>query len=161
MISTAMTHAGAVVRQFGRDAWRRAMRVMHPERHNIGGSLLGMSGVVAPLWAQPVVGQVGVDATEQVLCADGVNITNVITVGLGLYSVYLILKFLLRAMWGADKRGEVPGNRDPKVNESKKQIFGFLQVQDSLYPLVAIFLPVLVPVFLNLAGIDVVSCLLP
>lgn len=95
--------------------------------------------------------QVGVSEAEQILCAERVNLTQLLTVGLGLASMYYILKFLLRLMKGLDKAGK------PAVSRG----YFAHQVQDSVYSLVAALIPVFIPVFLNVAGIDVVACLFP
>lgn len=98
----------------------------------------------------PVIpAQVGVSEAEQVLCNEQVPIAQIITVGLGLYAAYLILKFVLRLMKGFDKAGSI---------HVKRGYFAH-QVKDSSYSLLAALLPVFIPVFLNVIGIDVVECL--
>lgn len=104
--------------------------------------------------------QAGVSEAEQVLCTGDAPVAQLVTVGLGLASMYFFLKFLLRAQYGFDKRGDVPSGRDPTVNARKKSRFGKLQTRDALYSLLAGLVPVLVPVFLRAVGIDVVECLL-
>ncbi len=94
--------------------------------------------------------QIGISEAEQVLCHDQVPIAQLIMIGLGLFSMYLIVKFVLRLMKGLDKAGSIHVDRGYFAH----------QVQDSFYSLVAALLPVVVPVFLNLVGINVVECLL-
>lgn len=131
-------------------------------RHDLGSSVVVTVCVLVPLWARPVAGQVVGSATEQLLCQTaGLNLAQLVTIGLSLLSGYYILKFLLRGMYGVDKVGEVPTGRDHSVNTQKKYRFRDLQPRDALYSLVAALLPVLVPAFLNVAGIDVVACLFP
>lgn len=104
--------------------------------------------------------QAGISEAEQVLCTGNAPVAQLVTVGFGLASMYFFLKFLLRAQYGFDKRGDVPSGRDPTVNAMKKSRFGRLQTRDALYSLLAGLVPVLVPVFLRAVGIDVVGCLL-
>ncbi|RRJ28496.1 hypothetical protein [Halocatena pleomorpha] len=94
--------------------------------------------------------QIGISAAEQVLCNNQVPIGQLITVVLGLFSMYLILKFMLRLMKGLDKAGSI---------HVKRGYFAH-QVQNGSYSLLAALLPVVVPVFLNLVEIDVVECML-
>lgn len=133
---------------------------MRPGRHDPVLSIILTSGMLT-LWPTPVAAQVGVSGAEQVLCAEGINLAQLVTLGLGLMSMYFILKFFLRAMTGLDTRGEVIATRDPVVDRRKKRRYGKLQTRDSLYSLGAALLPLFVPVFLNVVGIDVVSCLFP
>ena len=130
------------------------------DRRDLFGSVFAIVSVFILFGAAPVSAQVGVDTTEQVLCSPGsINIAQLITIGLGLMSAYFILKFLWRLMTGLDKAGEVRLDRDPTVDRMKKQRYLKLQIRDSSYSLIAALLPVLVPVFLEVAGIDTVSCL--
>ncbi len=66
--------------------------------------------------------------------------------------MYFILKFLVRMMTGLDKAGST---------DSGAQAQGKQEAKGGIYSLVAALLPVLVPVFLNVAGINVASCLFP
>ncbi len=128
--------------------------VTQPGRHDLYLSMGAVALFLAPLYATPVSAQIGVSEAEQVLCdgSAGVNIAQIITVGLGLISMYFILKFLFRMMTGLDKAGST---------DSGAQAQGKQEAKGGIYSLVAALLPVLVPVFLNTAGIDVASCLFP
>jgi hypothetical protein len=141
--------------------WHRIVQIaIQPGRQDLFGSIFVTAGLLALFETAPVSAQVGVGATEQLLCGSGsINIAQVVTLGLGLMSAYFIFKFLWRLMTGLDKAGEVRLDRDPAVDRLKKQRYLKLQIRDSSYSLVAALLPVLVPVFLQVAGIDTVSCL--
>jgi hypothetical protein len=137
--------------------WYGSVRLaVRPGRHDLLGSML----ILTPLWAAPVTAQVGVGATEQILCSPGrVHIAQLIALGLGLMSMYFLLKFLWQLMTGFDKAGQVRPDRDPAVNRRKKRRYLELQIRDSSYSLLAALLPILVPVVLQVAGINTVSCL--
>lgn len=141
--------------------WHRGVRiVIQPSRRDLFGSMVTIASILVLFGTTPVSAQVGVGATEQVLCSPGgINIAQLITIGLGFMSAYFILKFLWRLMTGLDKAGEVRLDRDPAVDRMKKRRYLKLQIRDSSYSLVAALLPALVPVFLEVAGIDTVSCL--
>lgn len=128
--------------------------ITRPGRHDLYLSVCAVALLLMPLQASPVAAQVGVDEAEQVLCAGttGFNIAQIITVGLGLISMYFILKFLIRMMTGLDKAGST---------DSGAQAQGKQEAKGGIYSLIAALLPVLVPVFLNTAGINVASCLFP
>lgn len=128
--------------------------VTQPGRHDLYLSVSTVALLLMPLQASPVAAQVGVDEAQQVLCngSSGFNIAQIITVGLGLISMYFILKFLIRMMTGLDKAGST---------DSGAQAQGKQEAKGGIYSLLAALLPVLVPVFLSTAGIDVVSCLFP
>jgi hypothetical protein len=141
--------------------WRGSVRMaVQSGRHDLFGSMLTTASILTPLWAAPVTAQVGVGATEQILCSPGrVNIAQLIALGLGLMSMYFLLKFLWRLMTGFDKAGEVRPDRNPAVNRRKKRRYLELQIRDSSYSLLAALLPILIPVVLQVAGINTVSCL--
>ncbi|MFC6962393.1 hypothetical protein [Halocatena marina] len=128
--------------------------ITQPGRHDLYMAMFVTALFTTPLWAQPVAAQVGVSEAEQVLCngSTGFNIAQIITVGLGMISMYFILKFLLRMMTGLDKAGST----DSSAQQQGKQ-----EAKGGVYSLLAALLPVLVPVFLNTAGINVASCLFP
>lgn len=127
--------------------------VTQPGRHDLYMAVLVTALFIAPLWTRPVAGQVGVSEANEVLCGGtGFNIAQIITVGLGLISMYFILKFLIRMMTGLDKAGST---------NSGAQQEGKQEAKGGVYSLLAALLPVLVPVFLNTAGINVASCLFP
>ncbi|WP_330631934.1 hypothetical protein [Halocatena halophila] len=128
--------------------------LMRPGRHDLYLSVILIATALSPVLARPVAAQVGVSEAEQVLCSGstGFNIAQIITVGLGLISMYFILKFLVRMMTGLDKAGST---------DSGAQAQGKQEAKGGIYSLVAALLPVLVPVFLNVAGINVASCLFP
>lgn len=122
-----------------------------------------MTGVlIAALLADPVAAQVGVSEAEQVLCSDGFNVAQLLTVGLGLVSMYLILKALLRMMVGLDNAGatELVGSDGVRRTDAAGP-YGRRQARGGIYSLVAALLPVFIPVFLSVIGVDVASCLLP
>lgn len=136
--------------------------VIRPGRHDLGSSVFVVASVLAPLLTTPVAGQVGVGTTEQLLCQTaGVNIVQLVTIGLGIMSGYYLLKFLIRGMIGFDTLGDVTAGRDHSVNTQKKLRYREHQTRDAVYLLIAALLPVFVPVLLNVAGIDVVACLFP
>jgi hypothetical protein len=145
-----------VLLQCWHESVRRAVR---PGRHDLLGSMLTTASILTPLWAAPVTAQVGVGATEQILCTGSVNIAQLIALGLGLMSMYFLLKFLWRLMTGFDKAGEVRPDRNPAVNRRKKRRYLELQIRDSSYSLLAALLPILIPVVLQVAGINTISCL--
>ena len=121
-----------------------------------------IASVFVPLWATPVAGQVGVSATEQLLChTASLNIAQLVTIGLSIISGYYLLKFLIWGMVGFDTVGKVPSDRDHSINTQKKLRYRDLQTRDAVYLLVAALLPFFVPVLLNVARIDVVACLFP
>lgn len=127
--------------------------VIQPGRHDLYLSVSAVALLLMPLQASPVAAQVGVSEAQSVLCeGSSVNIAQIITIGLGLISAYFLLKFLIRMMTGLDKAGST---------DSGAQAQGKQEAKGGIYSLVAALLPVLVPVFLNTAGIDVVSCLFP
>lgn len=105
--------------------------------------------------------QVGVSEAEQVLCSGTVNIAQIITVGLGLISMYFILKGLIRMMTGLDNAGstELVGSDGVRRTDAAPA-YGRQQARGGINSWVAALLPVLVPVFLNAVGINVVDCLL-
>lgn len=124
-----------------------------PGRHDLFLSVFVTGSLLAPLWASTVAAQVGTSEAQDVLCAtSGINVAQIITIGLGLVSAYFILKFLVRMMTGLDKAGST---------DSGAQQQGKKQAKGGIYSLVAALLPILVPAALNVANIDVVSCLLP
>lgn len=108
--------------------------------------------------------QVGVSEAEQVLCTSsaGINVAQIITLGLGLISMYFILKGLLRLMTGLDNAGatELVGSDGVRRTDAAPA-YGRQQARGGIYSWVAALLPVLVPVFLNVAGISVADCLIP
>jgi hypothetical protein len=144
-------------------SWRYSVRVAtRPGRHDLVSSLLVTASLLAPLWARPVAAQVGTSAAEQVLCGEGINTAQWISIGLGLISAFYIFKFLLRVMLGLDiiHRTEHIGQdgirrTDATPRQGKKKARG------GIYSLVAALLPVFVPALLTVAGINVVSCLFP
>lgn len=135
---------------------------LFPGRHDLylSGSVTGV--LIAALLADPVAAQVGVSEAEQVLCSDGFNAAQVLTVGLGLVSMYLILKALLRMMVGLDNAGatELVGSDGVRRTDAAGP-YGRRQARGGIYSLIAALLPVFVPVFLSVIGVDVASCLLP
>lgn len=116
-------------------------------------------GVVSPV----IPAQVGVSEAEQVLCTSsaGVNVAQIITLVFGLYSMYLILKGLIRMMLGTDNAGstELVGSDGIRRTDAAPG-YGRDQAKGGINSWVAALLPVLVPVFLNAVGINVVDCLL-
>lgn len=150
----------AMVTTLLRYRYRGVRMIVQSGRLDLFASMIAIASILILFGTAPVSAQVGVDTTEQVLCSSGgINIAQLITIGLGLMSVYFILKFLWRLMTGFDKAGEVRLDRDPAVDRMKKQRYLKLQIRDSSYSLLAALLPVLIPVFLEVAGIDTVSCL--
>lgn len=145
------TEIAAIVKRCSR---RIAHVLTQPGHHDLTLSMAITATVLAPLWAHPVAAQVGVDEAGQVLCSEGngLNIAQIITIGLGLLSAYFILKFLVRMMAGLDKAGST---------ESDRAQSGKDQARGGIYSLVAALLPLIVPAFLQAASIDVVTCLLP
>jgi hypothetical protein len=128
-------------------------RATQPGRHDLFLSVFVTGILFAPLWASTVAAQVGTSEAQDVLCStSGINVAQIITIGLGLISAYFILKFLIRMMTGLDKAGST---------DSGAQQQGKKQAKGGIYSLVAALLPVIVPAALNVANIDVVSCLLP
>lgn len=128
-------------------------RATQPGRHDLFLSVFVTGTLLAPLWASTVAAQVGTSEAQDILCStSGINVAQIITIGLGLISAYFILKFLIRMMTGLDKAGST---------DSGAQQQGKKQAKGGIYSLVAALLPVLVPAALNVANIDVVSCLLP
>lgn len=142
----------------------RAFRwsVFQPGRHDLFVSLFLTAGLLLPLGATPVVAQVGVSEAGQVLCSGTFNLAQLLTVGLGLISMYFILKGLLRMMVGLDNAGstELVGSDGVRRTDAAPA-YGRRQAKGGVYSLIAALLPVLVPAFLNVAGIDVVACLFP
>jgi hypothetical protein len=125
----------------------------HPGRHDLFLSVFVTSAILAPLLASRVAAQVGTSEAQNVLCStSGINVAQIVTIGLGLISAYFILKFLFRMMTGLDKAGST---------DSSSQQEGKSQAKGGIYSLVAALLPILVPAALNVANIDVVSCLFP
>lgn len=114
-------------------------------------------GVLFPV----VPAQVGVSGAEQVLCSGTVTVAQLVTVVLGLISMYFILKGMVRMMIGLDVIGkpEHVGN-DGRRRTDKVDPYGRQKARGGVYSWVAALLPVLVPVFLSVVGIDVASCLL-
>lgn len=150
-LSRSKEQVMTVIRRFGRQV---VQILTQPGRHDLYLSVCAIAVFLVPLQASPVAAQVGVDEAEQVLCngSTGFNIAQIITVGLGLISMYFILKFLVRMMTGLDKAGST---------DSGAQAQGKQEAKGGIYSLVAALLPVLVPVFLSTAGINVASCLFP
>lgn len=105
--------------------------------------------------------QVGVSEAEQVLCSGAFNVAQLITLVFGLYSMYLILKGLIRMMLGTDNAGstELVGSDGIRRTDAAPG-YGRDQAKGGINSWVAALLPVLVPVFLNAVGINVVDCLL-
>lgn len=76
--------------------------------------------------------------------------------------MYFIIKGVLRMMVGLDNAGatELVGSDGVRRTDAAPA-YGRRQARGGVYSLVAALLPAIVPVFLNVAGIDVASCLLP
>ena len=146
-----------------RQAWATIVQlVTQPGRHDLTGSVLVISILVGPLWARPVTAQVGTSAAEQVLCGEGINTAQWITIGLGLISAFFIFKFLLRVMLGLDiihRTEHIGADGIRRTDATPKQ--GKKKARGGFYSLAAALLPVFVPPLLAVAGIDAVSCLLP
>lgn len=135
--------------------------VSQPGRHDVVLSMIVAWVFLAPLLAEPVAAQVGISAAEQVLCAEGGNIAQLIGLSLILASAYFSVKIIVQLQYLADKRWTKPPGRDPQLNAKKKREFEKFQVRDTMYSVVGALLPVLYPVLLNAAGINVVGCLFP
>lgn len=150
-VSDGIRTTAAVLRRFHRGLIDRVTR---SGRHDVALSL-GVTLPTLPL-------QVGVSEAEEVLCSGTFNIAQVITVGLGLISMYFILKGLIRLMTGLDNAGstELVGSDGIRRTDAAPA-YGRQQARGGIYSWVAALLPVLVPVFLNVAGINVADCLFP
>jgi hypothetical protein len=158
-----LVHATAPVLSMIRRGWNRLCRVvLHPGRHDLFVSMLLTASVLAPVWTRPVAAQVGVSATEEVLCTGAVNIAQLVTIGLGMVSMYFILKGVVRIQLGVDNAGaiELRGSDGVRRTDAAGP-YGRRQARGGLYSISAALLPVLVPVFLSVAGVNVVSCLFP
>lgn len=104
--------------------------------------------------------QVGIPEAEQVLCSGEMPIARLITVGLGVISMYFIFKFLVQLQFGLDTAGKVPSGRDPMVNLMKKNRYKMLRMREALYSLLAGLLPsLLLLVVFPVLNINVVDCL--
>lgn len=113
-------------------------------------------GVLIPV----VPAQVGVSEAQQVLCNGSVPIARLITVGLGLASMYFFFKFLVKAQVGFDKAGDVPPGRGASKNRMKKNRYKILQTRDALYSLLAGVLPsLMLLVVFPAMNINVIGCL--
>jgi hypothetical protein len=136
--------------------------LIRPGRHDLVSSVIVTASLLAPLVAQPVAAQVGVSETEQVLCSGTLNVAQIVTIGLGLVSGYFILKGMLRMQIGIDiiHRLEHIGD-DGRRRTEKTPKQGKKKARGGIYSWAAALLPVFVPPVLAVAGIDVVSCLLP
>jgi hypothetical protein len=161
-----MTHLTTLftqVRTVLRRAWAAIVQlVVQPGRYDLALSVVGTSILVGPLWTTPVTAQVGTSAAEQVLCGEGINTAQWITIGLGLISAFFILKFLLRVMLGLDiihRTEHIGADGIRRTDATPKQ--GKKKARGGFYSLAAALLPVFVPPVLAIAGIDVVSCLFP
>lgn len=110
----------------------------------------------------PVPAQVGVSEAEQVLCTSsaGINVAQIITLGFGLYTMYLILKGLIRMMVGTDNAGatELVGSDGIRRTDAAPG-HGRQQARGGILSWVAALVPVFIPVFLAVAGINVPNCL--
>lgn len=136
--------------------------VTQPGRHDLFASVCLTGGLLAPLWTTPVAAQIGVSDAGAVLCSGALNIAQLLTVGLGLVSMYFILKGLIRMMVGLDNAGatELVGS-DGRRRTDDAGPYGRRQARGGVYSVMAALLPVIVPIFLKVAGIDVVTCLFP
>jgi hypothetical protein len=136
--------------------------VTQPGRHDLVSSVLVTASLLAPLWATPVAAQVGVSETEQVLCSGALNVAQIVTIGLGLVSGYFILKGMLRMQIGLDiihRLEHIGADGRRRTDKTPKQ--GKKKARGGIYSWAAALLPVFVPPLLAVAGVDVVSCLLP
>lgn len=109
----------------------------------------------------PVTAQVGVSAAGDILCTGSPNVAQLLTVVLGLVSMYFILKGLGRMMIGLDVIGKTEhvGN-DGRRRTDKVDPYGRQKARGGINSWVAALLPVIVPVFLAVVGINVPNCLL-
>ncbi|WP_330630477.1 hypothetical protein [Halocatena halophila] len=106
--------------------------------------------------------QIGVGEAEQVLCSGPISIAQLITIGLGLISTYLIIKGVLRLMMGVDNAGATELVGSDGIRRTKAApAYGRRQARGGIYSVLAALLPTIVPVLLGVAGINVVSCLFP
>ncbi len=106
--------------------------------------------------------QIGVAEAEQVLCSGPISIAQLITIGLGLISTYLILKGVLRLMVGVDNAGATELVGSDGIRRTKAApAYGRRQARGGIYSVVAALLPTIVPVVLGVMGINVISCLFP
>lgn len=150
---------GAILR------WRqRLLRMLvHTGRHDLVLSVCMTTALLIPLLAKPVAAQVGVSEAGQVLCSGSFNIAQILTVGLGLLSMYFIFKGLIRMMQGLDNAGAttllVPEIEDEVYDNPQE--YGHQQARGGIYSIAAALLPSIVPAFLAVAGIDVIACLFP
>lgn len=130
------------------DRWRRV------HARDLGRSCSGVVVIVPS--------QVGMSETEQVLCSGAFNVAQLITIGLGLVSMYFIIKGVLRMMVGLDNAGatELVGSDGVRRTDAAPA-YGRRQARGGVYSIVAALLPAIVPVFLNVVGINVAACLLP
>ncbi len=104
--------------------------------------------------------QVGVSEAGQVLCHGSAPLVRLTTLFFGLALVVYVLKFLLRAMIGLDKAGEVPAGRSARVNRMKKNRYKILQTRDALYSLLAgISMTVALMAIFPVMGISIIECL--
>lgn len=107
-----------------------------------------------------VTAQVGASEAGDVLCTGSPNVAQLVTVVLGLISMYFILKGLVRMMIGLDVIGKTEhvGN-DRRRRTDKVDPYGRQKARGSINSWVAALLPVIVPVFLAVVGINVPNCL--
>lgn len=89
---------------------------------------------VVSAWIDGIDPPLGISETEQLLCSSGFNVGQIVVGGLILVSAYFFLKAVVRAV-----------NRE---------------IRGGLYSLVAAVLPLFVPAFLTVTGIDT-ACLFP
>ncbi|WP_248908559.1 hypothetical protein [Halocatena marina] len=145
--------------------WRQRLlrTLIHTGRHDLVLSVGMTTALLIPLLAKPVAAQVGVSEAGQVLCSGSFNIAQILTVGLGLLSMYFIFKGLIRMMQGLDNAGattlSVPEIED-EVYDTPQE-YGHQQARGGIYSIAAALLPSIVPAFLAVAGIDVIACLFP
>ncbi len=85
-------------------------------------------------WLDRITQQIGSSEAEQMLCSGGFNVAQLVVVGLVTISGYFLLKAVVRAL-----------NR---------------QVRGGIYSLVAAVVPLFVPAFLTVIGVDT-ACLFP